>query len=49
MRIANGVRLIHMDMVSAKKRAPEFNPMPSNGATVIFGTKGWIILAGRAS
>lgn len=42
---ANGVRLIHMDMVSAKKRAPEFNSMPSNGATVIFGTKGWIYIS----
>jgi predicted dehydrogenase len=44
-KYANGVRLIHMDMVSAKKRAPEFNSMPSNGATVIFGSKGWIYVS----
>jgi len=44
-KYANGVRLIHMDMVSAKKRAPEFNSMPSNGATVIFGTQGWIYVS----
>jgi predicted dehydrogenase len=44
-KYANGVRLIHMDMVSAKKRATEFNSMPSNGATVIFGTKGWIYVS----
>jgi predicted dehydrogenase len=44
-KYANGVRLIHMDMVSAKKRALEFNAMPSNGATVIFGSKGWIYVS----
>jgi myo-inositol 2-dehydrogenase / D-chiro-inositol 1-dehydrogenase len=44
-KYAIGVRLIHMDMVSAKKRATEFNSMPSNGATVIFGTKGWIYVS----
>ena len=42
---ANGVRLIHMDMVSAKKRAREFSTLPSNGATVIFGTEGWIYVS----
>jgi predicted dehydrogenase len=39
---ANGVRLIHMDMVTAEKRAPEFNLINNNGATVIYGTEGWI-------
>jgi len=42
---ANGVRLIHLDMVSAKKRAPEFSALPSNGATVIYGTEGWIYVS----
>lgn len=42
---ANGVKLIHMDMISARKRAPEFNAMPSNGATVIYGTEGWIYVS----
>jgi predicted dehydrogenase len=42
---ANGVRLIHMDMVTARQRAPEFNSLPSNGATVIFGTEGWIYVS----
>jgi predicted dehydrogenase len=42
---ANGVKLIHMDMVSARKRAPEFMSMPSNGATVIYGTEGWIYVS----
>jgi predicted dehydrogenase len=42
---ANGVKLIHMDMVTAKKRAPEFNALSSNGATVIFGSEGWIYVS----
>jgi predicted dehydrogenase len=42
---ANGVKLIHMDMVTAKKRAPEFMTMPSAGATVIYGTEGWIYVS----
>jgi predicted dehydrogenase len=42
---ANGVKLIHMDMVTAKKRASEFNALSSNGATVIFGTEGWIYVS----
>jgi len=42
---ANGVKLIHMDMVTARKRAPEFNAMPSPGATVIYGTEGWIYVS----
>ena len=42
---ANGVRLIHMDMVTAKKRAREFNSMGSNGASVFFGAEGWIYVS----
>lgn len=44
-KYANGVQLIHMDMVSAKKRAPEFNSLPSNGASVFFGTEGWVYVS----
>ncbi len=44
-KYASGVRLIHMDMVTARKRAPEFNALPSTGATVIFGTEGWIFVS----
>jgi len=39
---ANGVRLIHMDMVTARKRVPQFNLIQNNGATVMIGTEGWI-------
>ena len=31
--------------MSAKKRANEFNTLSSNGATVIFGTEGWIYVS----
>jgi predicted dehydrogenase len=44
-KYANGIRLIHMDMVSARKRAPEFSALPSTGATVIFGSEGWIFVS----
>jgi predicted dehydrogenase len=44
-KYANGVRLIHMDMVTARQRAPEFNALPSTGATVIYGTEGWIFVS----
>lgn len=44
-RYANGVNLIHMDVVTAKKRAQQFYSLPSNGATVIFGTGGWIYVS----
>jgi predicted dehydrogenase len=44
-KYASGVTLIHMDMISARKRAKEFNSLPSNGATVIFGTEGWIFVS----
>jgi predicted dehydrogenase len=42
---ASGVRLVHMDMVTARKRAPEFYALPSTGATVIYGTEGWIFVS----
>jgi predicted dehydrogenase len=44
-KYASGVRMIHMDMVTARKRAPEFNALPSTGATVIYGTEGWIFVS----
>jgi predicted dehydrogenase len=44
-KYANGVRLIHMDMRTAKKRASQFNLLPSIGATVIFGSEGWIYVS----
>jgi len=44
-RYASGAHLIHMDMAAARKRAPEFNSLPSTGATVIFGTEGWIFVS----
>jgi predicted dehydrogenase len=42
---ANGVRLLHMDMRTAKKRASQFDLLPSIGATVVFGTEGWIYVS----
>jgi predicted dehydrogenase len=44
-RYANGVRLIHMDMATAKKRDTKFNLLPSIGATIIFGSEGWIYVS----
>jgi predicted dehydrogenase len=44
-KYANGVTLIHMDMVSAKKRATQFNSLPSTGSSVFFGTEGWIYVS----
>jgi len=44
-RYASGIRLIHMDMATARKRAPEFSALPSTGATVIFGSEGWIFVS----
>jgi len=44
-KYANGVRMIHMDMVTARKKVPEFNSLPSTGATVIFGSEGWIFVS----
>jgi hypothetical protein len=37
--------MIHMDMNHRPQRAPEFNALPSTGATVIFGTEGWIFVS----
>jgi hypothetical protein len=42
---ASGAHLIHMDMQTARKRAPEFNSLPSTGATVIYGSEGWIFVS----
>lgn len=39
-KYANGVTLVHMDLVTAKARAPQFTP--GSMATVLIGTKGWI-------
>lgn len=39
-KYANGVRLIHMDLVTAKKRAPQFQF--GSMASLITGSKGWI-------
>lgn len=39
-KYANGVTLIHMDMVTAKARTPQFNL--GSMASVLIGTKGWI-------
>jgi len=44
-KYANGVQLIHMDMTTAKKRAPQFDLLPSNGASVILGSDGWIYVS----
>jgi predicted dehydrogenase len=44
-KYANGVRLIHMDMRTAKKRASQFDLLPSIGATVVFGSEGWIYVS----
>jgi hypothetical protein len=32
-------------MVTARKRAREFDSLPSTGATVIYGTEGWIYVS----
>lgn len=44
-KYANGVRLIHMDMRTAKKRASQFDLLPSIGATVVLGSEGWIYVS----
>ncbi|NQT82488.1 Gfo/Idh/MocA family oxidoreductase [bacterium] len=43
-KYANGVRLIHMDLVTARKRAKEFH-IRNTMASVIFGTEGWIYVS----
>ena len=40
---ANGVRLIHMDLVTAKKRAWQFRQ--GGMASVLFGAEGWIYVS----
>ncbi len=42
-KYANGVRVIHMDSVTAKKRAEQFNF--GGMASVMFGTEGWIYIS----
>jgi hypothetical protein len=43
---ANGVRLIHMDLHTAKKKAHQFSLFPlSQGASVFLGTEGWIYVS----
>jgi predicted dehydrogenase len=44
-RYASGVRLIHMDRVTAHKREPLFETLPSVGASLFFGTEGWIFVS----
>ena len=41
---ANGVRLIHMDLVTARKRAEQFR-LRNYMASVLFGTEGWIYVS----
>jgi ketosteroid isomerase-like protein len=43
-KYANGVRLIHMDMVTARKRAKQFH-IRNYMASVIFGSEGWIYVS----
>jgi len=45
-KYANGVRLIHMDLVTARKRAEQFR-IRNYMASVIFGTEGWIYVSRR--
>ena len=40
----NGVRVIHMDMVTAQKRAPQFR-ISGYMASVMIGSKGWIYVS----
>ncbi|HOL72831.1 MAG TPA: Gfo/Idh/MocA family oxidoreductase [Bryobacteraceae bacterium] len=42
-RYANGVRVIHMDLETAKKRAQQFHF--GGMASVMFGTEGWIYVS----
>jgi len=42
-KYANGVRVIHMDITTAKKRADQFNP--GSMASVMFGSEGWIYIS----
>ena len=42
-KYANGVRVIHMDIFTAKKRAEQFNL--GNFASVMIGSEGWIYIS----
>jgi len=42
-KYANGVKVIHMDIATAKKRADQFNF--GSMASVMFGTEGWIYVS----
>jgi predicted dehydrogenase len=42
-KYANGVRVIHMDIATAKKRAEQFNL--GGFASVMFGSEGWIYIS----
>jgi len=42
-RYANGVKVIHMDISTAKKRADQFNY--GSMASVMFGSEGWIYIS----
>jgi predicted dehydrogenase len=44
-KYANGVRLVHMDTRTARQRVPQFNLMATTGASVIFGSEGWIFVS----
>ena len=46
-RYANGVRLVHMDLLTARKRAPQFQ-LDGYMASVILGTAGWIYVSRQA-
>jgi predicted dehydrogenase len=45
-KYANGVRLIHMDMANANKRAPQFK-LSNYMCSVMSGTEGWIMVSRR--
>jgi hypothetical protein len=46
-KYANGVRLVHMDLVTARKRARQFE-LDDYMASVFLGTEGWIYVSRRA-
>lgn len=44
-KYANGVRMLLMDANTARKRAVEFQSLPSRFSSVFFGTEGWIYVS----
>jgi len=44
-KYANGVRLVHMDTITARRKSPQFSLLPSTGCSVITGTEGWIFVS----